>query len=157
MKTSGQIAHDIYYNMSGTLDLTFNDGYIIGLGTDEFYASAQNLTIFNSERTLSRAMTGGETKIKEMHLVGTYSDGNFISTEAITLSARHTNIIGGIAITNGMMTAELDIIMRGTSTDPATIQLGILPNGGRQYSLSDIIKNMDINFMRAFLETHDRF
>lgn len=157
MKTSGQIAHDIYYNMSGTLDLTFNNGYIIGLGTDDFYASAKNLTIFNSERALSRAMTGGETKIKEMRLVGTYADGNFVSTEAINLSARHTDIIGGLAITDGMMTAEFDIIMRGTSTTPATIQLGILPNGGRQYSLSDIMKNIDINFMRAFLETHNRF
>lgn len=157
MKTSGQIAHDIYYNMTGNIDLTFNDGYIIGLGTDEFYSSAKKLTILNAERVLSRAMTGGETKIKEMRLTGTYSDGNFVSTEAINLSARHTEIIGGLAITNGLMTAEFDIIMRGTAPDVATIELGILPNGERQYSLSDIIGDLDINFMQAFLETHDRF
>lgn len=157
MKTSGQIAHDIYYNMTGNIDLIFNNGYIIGLGIDDFYASAKNLTILNAEGTLSHAMTSGETKIKEMHLIGTYSDGNFISTEAINLSVRHADIVGGMAITDGMMTAEFDIIMRGTSTSPATIQLGILPGGDRQYSLSDIIKNMDINYMRAFLETHNRF
>lgn len=157
MKTHGQIAHDIYYNMSGDIDLTFNDGYIKGLGIDDFYASAKNLTIFNTERILSHAMTGGETKIKEMHLVGTYSNGNFISTDAITLSARHSDIVGGLAITNGTMTAEFDIILRGTSTTPAKIQLGILPGGGRQYSLSDIIQDIDLNFMRAFLETHNRF
>lgn len=157
MNTSGQIANDIYYNMSGDIDLTFYDGYLIGLGTDEFYASAKNITRLNAERALARALTGGETKIKEMRIVGTYSDGNFISTEAINLSARHTDIIGGMAITDGLMTAEFDIIMRGTAPDVATIELGILPNGGHQYSLSDIMQNIDINFMRAFIETHDRF
>ena len=62
-----------------------------------------------------------------------------------------------MAIKDGQMTAEFDIIMRGTSPEPATIQLGLLPSGGRQYSLSEIMKNFDVKFMRAFLETQDRF
>ena len=157
MKTSGQIAHDIYYNMSGDIDLSFTGGYLVGLGFDGFYGSAQNINTLNAEYALSRAMTGGESKIQDMRIVGTYSNGNFISTEAINLSTRHTNIVGGMAIKDGQMTAEFDIIMRGTSPEPATIQLGLLPSGGRQYSLSEIMKNFDVKFMRAFLETHDRF
>ena len=157
MKTSGQIAHDIYYNMSGDIDLSFTGGYLIGLGFDGFYASAENITTLNAEYALSRALTDGESKIQDMRVVGTYSDGNFISTEAINLSTRHTNIIGGMAITDGLMTAEFDIIMRGTSPETNTIQLGILPGGGRQYSLSEIMQNLDIGFMRAFIKTHDYF
>lgn len=157
MKTSGQIAHDIYYNMAGDIDLSFTGGYIIGLGFDGFYASAENITTLNAEYALSRALSGGKSQIQDMRVVGTYSDGNFISTEAINISTRHTNIVGGMAITDGLMTTEFDIIMRGTSPEPATIQLGILPGGDRQYSLSEIMQNIDVGFMRAFIKTHDRF
>lgn len=157
MKTSGQIAHDIYYNISGDIDLSFTGGYLVGLGFDEFYASAENITTLNAEYALSRALTDGESKIRDMHIIGTYADGNFISTQAINISTRHTNIIGGLAITNGLMTAEFDIIMRGTSPETNTIQLGITPGGERQYSLSEIMQNLDIGFMRAFIKTHDRF
>lgn len=157
MKTHGQIAHDIYYNMSGDLDLTFTDGYIIGFGFDEFYASAENLTTLNAEYALSRALNGGESRIKNMRIIGEYSNGNFISTEAISLATRHTNIIGGIAITNGLMTAEFDIVMRGTASSPNTINLSILPDGTRNYSLSAIMQNLDTEFMRAFIKIRDRF
>lgn len=157
MKTNGQIAHDIYYNMSGNLDLSFSDGYIVGFGFDDFYASAENITILNSEFALSRALKGGQSRIKKMRLVGTYSNGNFISTEAIDLSTRHTDIIGGLAITDGLMTGEFDIIMRGTAPSPSTINLGVLPDGTRKYSLSEIMQNLDPHYMRAFIKTHDKF
>ena len=74
-----------------------------------------------------------------------------------TLSMRHTDGVGGLAITNGQMTAEFDLTLRGTALKPATIQLSVLPDGGRKYSLSEIMQNIDIGFMRAFVRTHDKF
>ena len=155
--TSGKIAHDIYYNMRGDVDLTFLSGYLIGMSFDEFYGSAENITTLNAEYALSRALTSGETKIKNMHLIGTYNDGNFITTQPIDISMRHTNMIGGLAITDGKMTAEFDLTLRGTAPTPETISLGIMPDGTRNYSLSKIMQNFDAGFMRAFIKMHDRF
>ena len=73
------------------------------------------------------------------------------------LSMRHTNAVGGLAITNGKMTAEFDLTLRGTAPTPVTIELGIMPDGARNYSLSEIMQNMDPGFMRAFVKTHDKF
>lgn len=157
LSTSGQIAHDIYYNMRGTLDLTFDGGYIGGFGFDEFYASAENITTLNAEYALSRALSGGETALKKMQLIGDYEHGNFITTEPLKISMRHTDGIGGLAITDGYMTAEFDLTLRGTATTPATIQLSIMPDGGRTYSQSDIMRQIDTGFMRAFVKTHDKF
>lgn len=157
LNTYGQIAHDIRYNMSGALDLSFDDGYLIGMSFDDFYASAENITHLNAEYALANALGGGETKIKHMHIIGTYDQGNFITTAPIELSMRHTDAIGGLAITNDMMTAEFDLTLRGTAPTPVTIQLSILPDGGRSYSLSDIMQNLDIGFMRAFIRTRDKF
>ena len=157
LSTFGQIAHDIEYNMTGTMDLSFDGGYLMGMSFDNFYASANNMTTLNAERALVNAITGGETKLKHMHMVGDYQNGNFITTKPIELSMRHTTAVGGLAITDGMMTAEFDITMRGTSTTPETISLGVLPDGSRSYSLSDIIHKIDINFMRAFIKLNDKF
>ncbi|MDW2958991.1 MAG: hypothetical protein R8M37_04285 [Alphaproteobacteria bacterium] len=157
LSTSGQIAHDIYYNMTGTLDMTFNDGYIIGMSFDNFYASAENITTLNAEYALANALTTGETRLKKMHMVGTYERDNFITTKPIELSMRHTDGIGGLAITDGMMTAEFDLTLRGTAPEPATIALSVLPNGDRKYSLSEIMQNIDPGFMRAFIKTHTKF
>ena len=157
LTTHGQIAHDIYYNLSGTLDLTFTGGYLIGMSFDNFYASAQNITTLNAEYTLSNAFKGGETILKSLHIVGDYSRDKFITTRPLEISMRHTTGIGGLAITDGFMTAELDLTMRGTAPTPVTVQLGILPDGTRQYSLSEIMKNLDTGFMRAFVKTHDKF
>ena len=55
------------------------------------------------------------------------------------------------------MTSELDLTLRGTAPTPVTIQLSIMPDGGRNYSVSEIIKNLDTGFMRAFVKTHDQF
>ena len=157
MATNGQIAHDIYYNLHGTLDLTFNGGTISGFGFDEFYASAENITSLNAKYALARALTGGETKLKQIQIIGDYEHGNFITTAPAKISMRHTNGIGGIAITDGFMTAEFDLTLRGTAPVPATLQLSIMPDGGREYSLSDIMRQMDPGFMRAFVKTHDKF
>lgn len=157
MTTSGQIAHDIFYNMAGDMDIVFNGGYLIGMSFDDFYASAENITTLNAEYALARALEGGETKIKSMRVVGYYDDGNFITTQPIELAMRHTDAVGGLAITDGMMTAEFDLTMRGTAPTPATIALSILPDGGRNYSLSEIMQDIDTGFMRAFVKTHSQF
>lgn len=157
LNTSGQIAHDIYYNMTGDIDITFDGGYLIGMSFDNFYASAENITSLNAEYALASALTTGETKLKQMRLIGTYANGDFITTTPIELSMRHTNARGGLAITDGYMTAEFDLTLRGTAPTPATIQLSILPDGGRSYSLSAVMQELDTGFMRAFVKTHDRF
>lgn len=157
MTTSGQIAHDIYYNLRGTLDLTFDGGYLSGLGIDGFYASAENITSLNAEYALSRALSGGETALKQIQIIGDYEHGNFITTAPTTIAMRHTTGIGGFAITDGYMTAEFDLTLRGTAPTPATIQLSIIPDGMREYSLSDIMRQVDPGFMRAFVKTHNKF
>lgn len=155
--TNGKIAHDIYYNLSGDIDVSFSDGYLIGMSFDNFYASAENITTLNAEYALANALTNGETMIKTMRVIGTYQNGNFITSRPIELSMRHTNAIGGLAITNGKMTAEFDLTLRGTAPTPVTIELGIMPDGSRSYSLSEIMQNMDPGFMRAFVKTHNKF
>ena len=157
LHTHGQIAHDIYYNAIGNMDISFDGGYLIGMSFDNFYASAENITTLNAEYALAKALGSGETKIKHMHIIGEYNHDNFITTKPITLSMRHTDAIGGIAITNGQMTAEFDLTMRGTAPTPATIQLSVLPDGGRKYSLTEIMRDIDVGFMRAFVRTHDKF
>jgi hypothetical protein len=155
--TNGKIAHDIYYNLSGDVDLSFSDGYLIGMSFDSFYASAENINTLNAEYALAAALTSGETRIKNMRLIGEYENRNFITTRPIELSMRHTNAVGGLAISDNQMTAEFDITLRGTAPTPVTIELGIMPNGARNYSLSEIMQNMDPSFMRAFVKTHDKF
>jgi hypothetical protein len=155
--TNGKIAHDIYYNLSGDVDLSFSDGYLIGMSFDSFYASAENINTLNAEYALAAALTSGETRIKNMRLIGEYKNQNFITTRPIELSMRHTNAVGGLAISDNQMTAEFDITLRGTAPTPVTIELGIMPNGARNYSVSEIMQNMDPSFMRAFVKTHDKF
>ncbi len=157
LTTYGKIAHDIYYNISGTLDLTFTNGYLLGMSFDNFYASADNITTLNAESALASTLTQGETKIKQMRVIGEYSNDNFITTSPVELTMRHTDAIGGIAIQDGKMTAEFDLTLRGTAPTPVTIELGILPDGGRKYSLSEIMQNLDTGFMRAFVKTHNKF
>ncbi|MBP3397463.1 MAG: hypothetical protein J6K82_00870 [Alphaproteobacteria bacterium] len=157
LTTHGQIAHDIYYNLSGIMDLTFDGGYILGIGIDDFYASAENITTLNAEYALSNALGGGVSKLKTMRIIGNYERGNFITTEPIQLSLRHTTGIGGLGIQDGLMTAEFDLTLRGTAPTPATIELGVLPDGGRSYSLSAIMQEIDPGFMRVFVKTRDKF
>lgn len=157
LKTHGQIAHDIRYNMTGNIDATFNGGYLIGMSFDNFYASAEKITTLNAEYALAAALTEGETRIKTLRLIGEYDNGNFITTAPIELSMRHTDAMGGLAIQDGYMTAEFDLKLRGTAPSPAQIALSILPDGTRQYSLSDVMRQLDTGFMRAFVKTHNKF
>ena len=157
MNTSGNIAHDLEYNMTGDLDLTFEGGYLVGIGVDDFFAAAETITTFNAEYALSYALEEGESRIKNMRVIGKYDNGNFTTTKPISLSLRHTDGTGELSITDGMMSASFDLVLRGTSPIPAPIELTINPDNSRKYSLSEIMKNFDPTFMRDFVSTHNKF
>ena len=157
MHTFGNIAHDLEYNLNGDVDLTFTGGYLIGLGVDDFFASANQINTFNAEYALSYALDGGESAIKTMRLIGNYKHGDFETTSPVELRLRHTDISGNIEIADGAMRATLNLVLRGTSPVPAPIDLTINPNGTREYSLSDIMMNFDATFMRDFIKTHNKF
>lgn len=157
MKTYGMIAHDLEYNLNGTIDLTFERGYIFGLGIDDFFASADKITILNAEYALAAALNDGQTRLKSLHIIGKYDQGNFETTEPLTLSVPHADATGALQITDGKMSAQFYLVLRGTAPEPAPIDLTITPNGERVYSLSEIMQNFDPAFMREFVRTHDRY
>ena len=157
MATSGHIAHDIEYNLVGDIDLTFTGGYLYGIGTDGFYASAENVTILNAEYALSDALNGGVSKLKSLHIIGHYDMGNFETTEPLSLSLPHVDATGALKIYDGTMSARFYIVLRGTAPEPAPIDLDIMENGNRTYSLSEIMQNFDPAYMRQFVKNHDRF
>ncbi len=157
MHTHGHTAHDLIYNLVGDVDMTFNGGYVIGLGLDNFFARADEISSFNAEYALSDALGGGETRLKKLHITGKYENGNFITSGPFTLSMPHTDAIGELDISNGKMMVILDMTLRGTSPEPQPINMRISSDGVRDYSLSDIMNNFDAGFMRAFINTHDAF
>lgn len=157
LKTSGHIAHDIWYNMAGDVDITFDGGYLVGLGLDSFYASAEDLTRLNVESELMRALESGYSRIKTMRIIGKYDNGNFTTTAPFDLSLRHADASGAITIENGAMTTRLDILMRAAAPEPVNISVLVSPNGRRGYSISEIMRYFDPAFMRSFIRTHDRF
>ncbi len=157
MTTFGNIAHDIKYNLSGNMDLSFEDGILVGLGIDNFYASANNLTTLNAEYALANSLESGESAIKKMRIIGNYDDGNFETTSPLILQLRHTDAQGSLSIINGQMQLSLDMILRGTSPSPSPISLEVLPDGNRSYSLSEIMRNFDPTFMKTFVNTHEKF
>ncbi len=157
MKTNGMIAHDLEYNLNGTVDLTFDHGYIFGLGIDDFFAAANKITILNAEYALAAALTDGQTRLKSLHIVGRYDHGNFETTEPFALSVPHADATGTLQISDGKMTAQLYLVLRGTAPEPAPIDMEILQNGERDFHLSEIMQNFDPAFMREFVRTHDRY
>ena len=157
MRTFGNIAHDLEYNMIGDMDLSFDDGYLVGIGIDDLFAAANQINSFNAEYALSYALDGGESRIKKMRIIGKYKNGDFKTTAPIALQLRHTDATGTLEISDGAMYAQLNMILRGTSPAPQPIELQIMPNGARQYSLSEIMTNFDATYMRDFIQTHKQF
>ncbi len=155
--TSGQIAYDIWHNLSGTVDMSFDGGIVYGLGIDNFYANTENITKMNAEYALGDALDGGMTRIKKMRITGTWDDNSFASTEPFTLSMKHADATGTIQINSKQMAVNMELVLRGTSPSPAAIAMTILPNGGRDYSLSQIMIDFDADFLRDFVATHDKF
>ena len=157
LKTSGKIAHDIYDNLHGDFDLTFNGGYLHGLGFSKFYASAQNIKISNAELVLADALEGGITPIKTMRVIGTYEKDKIKTTSPIVLSMKHIDAIGEMEIVNNKMLVNSRFVLRGTSAEPAPIELIIYPDGTRKYSLYEIMLHFDPEYMRSFTKSHDKF
>lgn len=157
LKTSGIIAHDIISNLHGTFDASFTGGDLYGLGLAEFYASAPQINMLNGEYSLYKALTGGITPIKKMHIVGTYENGDIKTTKPLTLYMPHTDVTGTFEINNNNMTTKLRLVLHGTSTDPKPIDLTVYPNNRREFSLSQIMINFDPGYMREFVKYHDRF
>ena len=157
MKTNGMIAHDLEYNLNGTIDLTFTGGYIFGLGIDDFFAAANKINILNAEIALAEALNDGQTRLKSLHIIGKYDRGNFETTEHFALSIPHADATGALQINDGKMATQLYIVLRGTAPDPAPVDLEISPTGERMYSLSEIMRTFDPAYMREFVKTHDRY
>ena len=157
LHTNGMIAHDLEYNMNGTMDLTFEQGYIFGLGIDDFFASANDIHILNAEIALANALNDGQTRLKSLHIIGRYDRGNFETTEPFALSVPHADATGTLQINDGKMSAQFYLVLRGTAPEPAPIDLEIASNGERTYSLSEIMQNFDPAYMREFVKTHDRY
>lgn len=157
LETFGKIAHDIINNLNGTFDASFNGGKLYGLGLIKFYASAPALTILNVEEALSEALTSGITPVKKMHIVGTYENGDIKTSKPLTLSMPHTDATGIFEIINNEMTANLKLILRGTSASPEPIDLIIYPDNTRDFYLSEIMMHFDPEYMREFTKTHDKF
>ena len=157
LNTFGKIAHDITEHLYGNFDLYFEGGNLYGLGLADFYAYAPNITTLNAEYILANALEDGITPIKNMRIIGTYNNKDIQTTKPISLSLKHTDITGNIQITNNEMSAELKLILRGTSPDSASIDLIIYPNNKREFSLSEIMMSFDPEYMRTFTQSHNRF
>lgn len=157
IKTSGKIAHDIAYNMAGDIDAVFTDGYIYGFGVDDFYAAADSITTFNAEFAIARALDGGQSRLKEMHVTGEFAGRDFKTTAPLTISMRHADATGALEINDSAMRANFALKLRGTSPAPALISIEVLPDGARRYSLSEIMNDFDASFMREFIATHPKF
>ena len=56
LKTNGHIAHDIWYNMTGDADISFDGGYLTGIGIDRFYDEYEDLTRLNISDRLITAL-----------------------------------------------------------------------------------------------------
>ena len=157
LNTSGKIAHDIINNLNGTFDVSFDGGKLYGFGFDDFYASAKQLTLLNSEYFLSKALSGGITNIKKMHLVGTYESGDIKTLRPFVISMKHVDASGMFEIKNNEMNADLDIVLRGTSPEAESISIIIFPDNNRNFSLSEIMTHFDSEYMKAFVQSHDKF
>lgn len=157
LNTAGKIAHDIINNLNGTFDASFDSGKLYGVGFDKFYASAKQLTLLNSEYMLSNALTDGITNIKKLHIIGTYESGNITTLRPIVLSLKHVDASGMMEIKNNEMNADLNFVLRGTSAEPELINVVVFPDNTRKFSLSEIMMHFDFEYMKAFIESHNKF
>jgi len=157
LNTSGKIAHDIIDNLNGTFDMSFDGGKLYGFGFDDFYASAKQLTLLNSEYFLSNALNEGITQIKKMHIIGTYESGDIKTLRPFELSMRHVDASGMLEIKNNEMNADINLVLRGTSAEPESINIIVFPDNNRNFSLSEIMTHFDSEYMKAFVESHDKF
>ncbi len=149
LSTTGITAYDIYHNISGILDLEFTDGYINGLGFDNFYAS--NITFNNVEEKVSEMLTRGLSKFDLLNVRGIIKDGKFSNTDKISYISKFVSIQGDVNKSDTDFSLESEIVMSGTSVNPKPFDFDILSNGLRQFSTFQIQKNIDPTFMNYYL------
>ncbi len=157
LDTSGLIARDIIDNMHGTFDASFDGGIIYGLGLDNFYATANDITSLNAEQRLSAALNYGTTNIKKMHIMGIYNNGDIKTIRPLTLSMKHVDASGALEIDDNEMFAQIQLVLRGTSSGVEPIDLTIYANNKREFSLSQIMMHFDAEYMRTFIQNHNKF
>ncbi|MGI5845961.1 MAG: hypothetical protein ACOX7D_02140, partial [Alphaproteobacteria bacterium] len=155
--TSGKIAYDFWRNMKGDIELNFDGGILNGIGTDNFYKHANNITNTTAEDIIANAISGGKTKVKTLHIIGEYKKGKFETTKKLLLTAKHTEITGNLQLEDGKLSAQLDILLRGTSVKPKPIFLNVFPNNKRKYSLTEIMRTIDTAYIPEFIRTRDQF
>jgi hypothetical protein len=143
--------------MKGKFDASLDGGLLYGLGLSDFYASAPTLKRDESDRIIYNALNFGITPIKKMHIIGSYDNGNIKTTEPFTLLMPHVDASGMFEIENNEMTAQLKMLMRGTSASPKPIDLIVSPNNIREFSLSEIMLHFDPEYMREFVKSHNKF
>ncbi|MDR2269114.1 MAG: AsmA family protein [Rickettsiales bacterium] len=156
LDSHGLTAYDIRRNMTGIIDVSFDGGILVGLGTDVFYNNVNNYGRLDTENALRVALDGGGTAIKEMQITGEYSGGDFRTTRPFYLAARHTDITGNLTIKNDSAAIRANITLRGTSPIPKPIALSIIGTK-REYSLSEILPDIDLDYLREFVRTHKKF
>ena len=155
--TSGKIAHDITHNLTGNVEMSCAGGNFYGFGFDNMYSVAENISVLNAEQVVTSALDGGVSKIKDMYIVGDYKNGNFVTTKPIELSMRHVNVVGDLEYVDGQMSAVFDVVMRGTAYDVKPVSVGVMPDGSRKYSASQVMLDFDSSFFRSFVKTHNKF
>jgi hypothetical protein len=156
MESYGLTAYDIRRNMAGIIDAAFDGGVLTGLGTDDFYNSANRIGKADADQALNAALGGGRTDVKEMQVTGEYQGGDFRTTKPFLLTARHVDATGNIQIKNDQAAIRANLILRGTSPVPKPVALYI--NGrGRSYSLSEILRDLDLDYLREFVAAHMKF
>ncbi|MDR3208536.1 MAG: hypothetical protein LBT45_01660 [Rickettsiales bacterium] len=156
LESTGLTAYDIRRNMTGIVDASLDGGILSGFGTDDFYSNANRYGKTDTENALHGALSSGLTEVKEMQITGEYSGGDFRTTKPFLLTARHTDITGNLSIKNDSVLIRANIVLRGTSPIPRPLALTI-ENGAREYSLSDILPDIDLDYLREFVRTHRKF
>lgn len=152
LMTGGRIAYDFWNNLKGAVDLSFDGGILNGIGTDAFYARAADITRTTAEDAIAHAVSGGNTRIKSFRLSGEYENGDFQTTRRFLLNARNTEMSGHLQLIDGILTAQIGILLRGTSIEPRPISLTILKSGMRSYSLSEMMRVFDPEYLAEFVK-----
>jgi hypothetical protein len=156
LESMGLTAYDVRRNMSGIIDASLDGGILSGFGTDNFYDNANKYGKLDTEDALRGALSGGMTNIKEIEITGEYSGGDFRTIKPFLLTVRHADITGNLSVKNDSVLIRANIILRGTSPIPKPLSLTV-ENGERDYSLSDILPDVDLDYLREFVRTHKKF
>lgn len=157
LNTYGNIAYDIWNNMNGSINISFEGGILEGLGVDKFYSLSDKITILNAEKMLSDLIESGESRIKKLNVTGDYNSGVFKTSVPFSLSLYHSDVYGDLTLNNKKIKSKINLLLRGSSPEPKPIEITIYSDGKKVYSLSEIMINFDPDFLKDFVKTHNKF